>query len=126
MQLTKHTDYALRVLIFLARVERSTIREIAGAHRISENNLMKVVHGLAKLGYIDSTRGKGGGIRLARAPREIRIGEVVRNTEETLAVVECLTDGYGGDCRLTTSCALKGVLKSAQHAFLSELARYTL
>ena len=126
MQLTKHTDYALRVLISLAVTERSTIREISDAYRISENHLMKVVHGLAKHGYVDTLRGKGGGIRLARAPKEIRIGAVVRDTEETLSVVECLANDYGGDCRLTPSCALKGVLKGAQRAFLDTLDRYTL
>jgi Rrf2 family transcriptional regulator, nitric oxide-sensitive transcriptional repressor len=126
MQLTKYTDYALRVLILLAHKERSTIREIADAYRISENHLMKVVHSLAKLGYVETLRGKGGGLKLARAPERIGIGDVVRKTEETLYVVECLADDYAGDCCLNRSCKLKSVLRDAQNAFLGELDRYTL
>ena len=126
MQLTKHTDYALRVLIWLAQRERSTIREIAEANRISENHLMKIVHGLAKLGYVQTARGKGGGLRLARAPREIGVGAVVRDTEQTLHVVECLAHGYGGECLLTRRCGLKAILQEAQDAFLAHLDAYTL
>jgi Rrf2 family nitric oxide-sensitive transcriptional repressor len=126
MQLTKHTDYALRVLMWLAQRERATIREIAEGNRISENHLMKIVHGLAKLGYIETLRGKGGGLKLARSPREIGIGEVVRHTEQTLHAVECLADGYGGDCRYTRACRLKSILRDAQSAFLAKLDAYTL
>jgi Rrf2 family nitric oxide-sensitive transcriptional repressor len=126
MQLTKYTDYALRVLISLGHRERTTIAEIAAAHGISENHLMKIVHALAKLGYIETLRGRGGGLKLARAPREISVGDVVRSTEETLNVVECLADGYAGDCRLTAGCTLKSVLREAQDVFLKTLDGYTL
>ncbi len=128
MQLTKHTDYALRVLMLLARApdKRATIGEIAGSYRISENHLMKIVHGLAKGGYVQTLRGKGGGLKLARPAEQIKVGDVVRDTEETLHVVECLAEDYGGDCRLSVSCKLKDVLNDAQRAFLSELDRYTL
>ena len=126
MQLTKHTDYALRVLIWLTHRDRATIAEIAGAHGISENHLMKIVHGLAKNGYVETVRGKGGGLKLAKAPGEISIGEVVRATEETLYVVECLADDYAGDCRLNAACTLKSVLRDAQNAFLKTLDGYSL
>lgn len=128
MQLTRHTDYALRVLIFLAwkREELATIGEIARSYDISENHVMKIVHQLGRLGYIATQRGKGGGLRLARAPEEIRLGDVVRDTEETLHVVECLAEGYGGDCCLAPRCRLKSILSNAQRAFLAHLDGYTL
>jgi Rrf2 family transcriptional regulator, nitric oxide-sensitive transcriptional repressor len=128
MQLTKHTDYALRVLIYLAHRsgELSTIKEIADMYGISENHVMKIVNRLARLGYVDTLRGKGGGLRLARPAERINVGEVVRNTEETLYVVECLADDYPGDCRLTPTCRLKSVLQHAQAAFFEHLDRFTL
>lgn len=128
MQLTKHTDYSLRVLIYLAYrgEELSTIKEIADMYRISENHVMKIVNRLGRLGYVETLRGKGGGLKLARPAERINIGEVVRNTEETLYVVECLADDYPGDCRLTPNCTLKSVLHTAQAAFFQHLDRYTL
>jgi Rrf2 family transcriptional regulator, nitric oxide-sensitive transcriptional repressor len=127
MQLTKHTDYALRVLMFLARrTQRSTIHEIAQTHGISQSHLMKIVNRLAKLGYIESARGKGGGIRLARGAHEIGVGAVVRDTEETLNVLDCLDSDYRGGCTLARGCGLKDALRIAQRAFLAELDRYTL
>lgn len=128
MQLTRHTDYAMRTLIYLGMKgeELSTIGEIARSYDISENHVMKIVNQLGRLGYVATQRGKGGGLRLARAPEEIRLGEVVRHTEETLSVVECLTEGYDGDCRLAPGCRLKTILADAQKAFLTHLDRYTL
>lgn len=127
MQLTRYTDYALRVLIYLAhKNELATIGEISAAYKVSENHLMKIVHGLAKLGYITTLRGKGGGMRLARPAGEINLGEVVRNTEETLHVVECLADEYDGGCCLSPSCRLKGVLKEAHDAFFRHLDQFTI
>jgi Rrf2 family nitric oxide-sensitive transcriptional repressor len=127
MQLTRYTDYALRVLIYLAHKEGlATISEISAAYKVSENHLMKIVHGLAKLGYITTLRGKGGGMKLARPAEKISLGEVVRNTEETLHVVECLADEYEGGCCLAPSCRLKGVLKEAHDAFFRHLDQYTI
>lgn len=128
MQLTRYTDYALRVLIYLAHKdgELATIAEIAGVYGVSENHLMKIVHGLGKQGYVETLRGKGGGLRLGRPPEAINLGAVVRDTEETLHVVECLADDYDGGCRLTPSCRLKNVLQEAQHAFFAHLDGYTL
>ena len=128
MQLTRYTDYALRVLIYLAHKKEklTTIREISDAYRISENHVMKIVHDLAKLRYIDTLRGKGGGLKLARAPERINLGDVVRDTEDTLHAVECLADDYAGSCGLAPGCGLKSVLRDAQRAFMAELDRYTL
>ena len=97
MQLTKFSDYSLRVLMFLARQadEHTTIRDIATAHGISENHLMKVVQQLAKSGYVKTMRGKGGGVRW-HARRKISIGAVVREVEP-LTPAECFLPGYGGD-----------------------------
>ena len=126
MQLTKHTDYALRVLMWLAQRERSTIREIAEAYGISENHLMKVVNQLARHGFVETLRGRGGGIKLARPPQLVNIGQVVRRTEETLDVLDCLSREYRGGCRLAPSCRLKTVVREAQQAFLRQLDSYTL
>jgi Rrf2 family nitric oxide-sensitive transcriptional repressor len=128
MQLTRFTDYSLRVLMHLAyrKGQLCTIGEIAASHAISENHLMKVVHQLARLGYVETLRGKGGGMRLAGPPERIRVGAVVRATEETLAPADCLDAARHSDCRLLPSCRLQGVLRDAQQAFLQHLDGYTL
>lgn len=128
MQLTRFTDYSLRVLMYLAYRDEAlcTINEISSAYRISENHLMKVVHQLAKLGYVTTVRGKGGGLRIARPPERINLGAVVRDVEETLAIVECMDERYESDCLLLPHCKLKGVLNEAQDAFLAVLDRYTI
>jgi Rrf2 family nitric oxide-sensitive transcriptional repressor len=127
MRLTTFSDYAFRVLIYLGGAPRglATIAEIAGAYGISENHLMKVVHQLARLGYIETVRGKGGGMRLARAPAQIKVGEVLRATEDGFQLVDCMGEAES-DCRIAHACALKGVLGEATAAFLATLDRYTL
>jgi Rrf2 family nitric oxide-sensitive transcriptional repressor len=129
MRLTSFTDYSLRVLIYLgARRDESrlaTIGDIATAYRISENHLMKVVHHLAKQGYIETTRGKGGGMRLARAPDEINLGAVVRGAEENLAVVGCFGE-EDLNCPIEPVCTLRNVLSRAMRAFLEVLDGQTL
>jgi Rrf2 family transcriptional regulator, nitric oxide-sensitive transcriptional repressor len=127
MQLTKFSDYSLRVLMFLARQadKHTTIHDIATAHAISENHLMKVVNQLANSGYVKTMRGKGGGVRLARAAERISIGAVVREVEP-LTPAECFQPGYGGECNLFPRCALRGALHAAQAAFLNTLDAYTL
>jgi Rrf2 family nitric oxide-sensitive transcriptional repressor len=127
MRLTLHTDFALRVLIYLAlrRDRRVSIREIAQAHRISENHLVKVVHNLGRGGFVETTRGKGGGLRLGRAPDEINVGEVVRFTEDDLALVACFqADGPG--CALIDACRLQRLIGEALQAFLAVLDGKTL
>jgi Rrf2 family transcriptional regulator, nitric oxide-sensitive transcriptional repressor len=126
MRLTLSTDYALRTLIYLGvgRQNLATIAEIAKVFDISKAHLMKVVNRLGQQGYIETIRGKGGGIRLARRPDSIRIGDVVRDTEGDLAVMACL--GATGVCRIERCCVLRGTLGEATRAFLAVLDRYTL
>lgn len=126
MRVTLNTDYSLRVLMFLAtkQGELSTIQEIADSYRISKAHLMKVVHQLGQLGYITTVRGKNGGIRLLKKAQDIVIGHVVRDTEEGLAVLGCLTDpSY---CAISHACRLRGVFNEATAAFLAVLDKYTL
>lgn len=128
MRLTYHTDYALRVLLYLAAspdTQRVHIQDIADAYAISSNHLMKIVHQLGKLGYIETMRGRKGGMRLARNPAAIRIGEVVRQTEEDFFLVECF-DREHNCCVITPICHLRAALQEALVAFLSVLDRYTL
>jgi Rrf2 family nitric oxide-sensitive transcriptional repressor len=127
MRLTTFTDYTLRVLMYLGLQQdrRSTIAEIARAYGISENHLMKVVHYGGTQGLLETVRGKGGGVRLRRDPADIRIGELVRDTEAETALVECFQAG-GSDCRIAPACALRGALTEAQEAFFRALDRYTL
>lgn len=127
MQLTRFTDYSLRVLIYLGGQHDHlvTIREIAEKHGISENHLMKIVHRLATRGYIDTIRGKGGGMRLARAPERINLGDVVRDTEESMAIAECFEAG-NSSCILLPTCVLKSILAEARKSFFATLDLYKL
>jgi len=122
MRLSRHTDYALRVLIHLAaRPERlASIAEIARAYAISENHLMKVVHMLGRAGFVRTVRGRGGGIELAVPAADIRIGDVVRHGEADLNMAEC------GECLIAPACGLTSVLNEALGAFLAVLDRYSL
>lgn len=126
MRLTSMTDYALRLLMYLAQHpgRLCTIAEAARAHGISEAHLMKVTHHLGLLGWIETVRGKGGGMRLARAPQDIGLGEVVRDMEPDFHLVECLSSN--NTCVLTGRCALTGVLQSALQDFLARLDGVTL
>lgn len=122
MQLTRHTDYALRLLIHLARSgqERIQIAEVARLHGISHAHLMKVANHLAHLGFIDTVRGRGGGVRLARPAEEINLAAVVRGTEPDRPLVECGACGIGGNCGLPT------IFAESVEAFLGSLGRYSL
>ncbi len=127
MQLTRFTDYALRTLLFLGAHSKRlcTIAEIAEAYGVSVNHLMKVANRLAACGYIETVRGKGGGLRLARPPRMINVGEVVRDMEERFDLVECFND-ENQECPLLPACALKSVLNDARRSFMATLDRRTL
>lgn len=126
MRLTTFSDYSLRVLMYLALQDGrlATIQEIASAYDISESHLMKVVHQLALSGVIETVRGKGGGLRLARDPAQIRLGEVVRQAEGETPIVECLSGEPR--CSIAPACRLAGVLVRAFDALYAELDRYTL
>jgi Rrf2 family nitric oxide-sensitive transcriptional repressor len=130
MRLSAFTDYSLRTLIYLASQpgRRATIAEIAGAFEVSENHLTKVVHFLAKHGWIESVRGRGGGLRLGKPPAEIVIGRVVRDTEGPIVAAECFDAdaGAGHRCSIAPVCHLRGVLAEAVAAFHGVLDRYTL
>jgi len=126
MRLTLHTDYSLRVLIYagLKRTELSTIDEIAQHFEISRNHLMKVVHQLGRKGYLETTRGRNGGIRLLLQPSQINIGALIRQTEDELGVLGCMRQqGY---CRIEPQCILRQAFCDATAAFLDVLDRYTL
>ncbi|MGH8801319.1 MAG: RrF2 family transcriptional regulator [Casimicrobiaceae bacterium] len=127
MRLTTFSDYSLRVLMYLGvhGGRLATVSEIAAAYDVSENHLVKVVHHLAQHGYIETTRGKGGGMRLARPPGKINVGEVLRGTEESFILVECFDKATSG-CRIDAACLLKGILGRAMDAFFAVLDRHTL
>lgn len=122
MQLTRHTDYALRLLIHLAAHEdaRLSIAEVAEAQGISRTHLMKIANLLARHDFLKAVRGRGGGIRLARPAEEINLAEVVRATERSCALIDCT------GCQLIALCKLPGVLNAAAEAFYAVLATRTL
>ena len=126
MRLTSMTDYALRLLMYLAQQPERlcTIAEIATAHNISEAHLMKITHQLALAGWIETVRGKGGGMRLALAPADINLGEVVRSMESDFQLVECF--GPANQCVITRQCQLTSVLHGALGSFMAHLDQYTL
>ncbi|MYL23431.1 Rrf2 family transcriptional regulator [Halomonas alkaliantarctica] len=126
MHLTRFTDYSIRVLLFLAvkGEERATIGEIAKTFSISRNHLMKVVQELNQKGYLTAIRGKKGGLMLGRPPESITLGDLVRDTEHEMALVECFRDDNA--CIITPSCRLQPILNEALSAFLAVLDGYTL
>ncbi|MGE5510260.1 MAG: RrF2 family transcriptional regulator [Bacteroidota bacterium] len=126
MQLTKFSDYALRVLMYThaAGDRRVTIEEMAGAYQISRAHLMKVVNALTRAGYLTAVRGRSGGLTLAKPADEIRLGDVVRATEPDFALIECFATG--SQCVITGCCRLPRVINEALDAFLAALDRHTL
>jgi Rrf2 family nitric oxide-sensitive transcriptional repressor len=127
MRLTKHSDYALRVLVFVASAEGRQVStdEVSAAYGISAHHLVKVVGKLGKAGFLKIKRGRLGGFQLARDAEDIRIGEVVEATEPDFAFVACLEPG-NTTCPLTGSCGLVRPLREAQQAFIAALDKYTL
>jgi len=126
MRLTYFSDYAFRVLMYLAITpdRRCTIREISEAYDISRAHLMKVVNLLTREGLVTAQRGPSGGLTLARPANEIRLGDVIRKTEDDLGLVECFRPE--NTCRLTPSCGLAPILGRALQAFLAELDKHTI
>jgi len=126
MQLTLYTDYSLRMLLYLGVTDQSaTIGEIAERFQISRNHLVKVAHSLGKAGYLHTTRGRTGGLRLARSAEQINLGQVVRAMEPNFFLVECFNK-EANRCVITPSCGLRHVLHEAFAAFLKVLDGYTL
>ncbi|RCK53595.1 hypothetical protein TH25_03485 [Thalassospira profundimaris] len=128
MRLTVFSDYTLRTLLYLAlqRDGLATIDEIAQAYGISRNHLMKVVNHLSRRQIIQTVRGKGGGMALARLPRDINVGAVVRDTEKDSHIVECFDPARAGCCRIEAACGLQHVLHRAREAFYAVLDDVTL
>lgn len=122
MRLTRYTDYAIRVLLYVgSRPDQlCSISEISAAYRISQNHLMKVVNDLVREGYVASARGRFGGIRLGRPASEINIGNVIRHTEDGFDLVDC------GSCVIAPACGMTSVLNQAMAAFMAVLDSYTL
>lgn len=125
MQLTRYTDYSFRMLIFLSLLpqeERVTINDIAAEFDIPRNHLVKIANRLSQLGYIHASRGKGGGVSLGRPAEEIGLGDIVRQMETQLDVVNC----HLPVCPILPQCRLRDVLDQARNAFLDILDQYTL
>ncbi|MDJ0514483.1 MAG: Rrf2 family transcriptional regulator [Methyloceanibacter sp.] len=126
MRLTLHTDYSLRVLMYLAVFpdRLSTAEQIAAAYGVSHNHITKVVQTLARLGLVETLRGRNGGIRLAKRPEQISVGAVVRATEEDFDLVECFRSKTS--CAISPACRLQGALRDALAAYLDVLDDWTL
>ena len=124
MRLTQWTDYTLRVLMYCAacqaRDQPVTITEIADSHAISRSHLTKIVHQLGSQGLLETTRGRGGGMRLSRPAADINVGAVVRQTETDFAMVECF-EAASNHCGLIANCRLKGLLHQATDSYLAVL-----
>lgn len=127
MRLTSYTDYSLRSLMYLAmnRDHLVTIGEIAQTHNVAKNHLTKVIHHLGQLGFVETVRGRSGGLRLAREPGDISIGDVVRHTETDFHMASCFDEG-AQDCLYAAGCELRGALAQATKAFLDVLDAVTL
>lgn len=127
MRLTKFTDYGLRVLMYLAVAEDEwvPVTRVAEAHGISSQHVQKAAHALATQGWIEGRRGRQGGVRLACAPADVGVGDVIRSLEQGAPLVECL-DAATNECRLSPSCVLRKALTSAHQAFYREANAFTL
>lgn len=126
MQLTQFSDYALRTLIYIAtKNDICTVTEIAKSYQISRHHLVKVVHKLGQLGYLNTIRGKSGGIALNHTPEKINIGKLIQQTEPNFRLVECI-DNPNGTCCIIPACKLKKILEKAKKEFIANLSQYTL
>jgi Rrf2 family nitric oxide-sensitive transcriptional repressor len=127
MQLTQFTDYGLRSLMYLASQEDKlcSVREISDHYGISKNHLVKIVHHLAMVGYITSTKGKGGGIRLSKDPEDMRLGDIISALEPNMDLVECF-NSEKNTCTIVKACRLKHFLADAKKSFLNCMNQHTL
>lgn len=124
MQLTRFTDYSLRVLIFIGLQEKATVAQIANSFNISRHHLVKIVTNLTKLNILIGTKGRSGGLSLALDPSEINIGLIVRELEKKSTIVECFSPK--GKCVIKPSCLLKEILHNAQEKFFTHLEKFHL
>ena len=125
MQLTRHTDYGIRILIYLAllpKEDKASIDKISTLYGISRNNVNKIVHQLGMAKIIETRRGKGGGFFLEQSPENINIGDLVMLLENTLDVIDCEKQ----ECRILPACSFKGIINEASLAFIEVLKKYTL
>ena len=126
MKLTSHTNYAIRMLMFCAsKQELARVAEIADFYDLPQKFLFKILGGLTKAGFMETVRGRNGGIKLARPADEISLGDVVREMEENFEMAECFKQGEV-TCPLVATCGLNGALREALNAFLSVLDKYTI
>jgi Rrf2 family nitric oxide-sensitive transcriptional repressor len=127
MHLTQFSDYGLRIVLYLACHPNRlvSVEEVGQSYGISRHHLVKVVQELIELKVVESQRGRGGGMRLAKRPEEINIGWLIRRTESHFDLVECF-DLETNTCPIAPACGLKGALQRAQMAFLEVLDEYTL
>jgi Rrf2 family nitric oxide-sensitive transcriptional repressor len=127
LRLTVYTDYALRVLMYLALKDDAlaTISEIAASYKISRNHLMKVAYELGAAGYVETVRGRRGGLRLAKPTEAIRLGDVVRHTEPDMALVTCF-EPMAAPCAIKRCCVLRSAFERAYVAFIGVLDDYSL
>ena len=127
MRLTKQTNYAIRILMYCAANDGklSQIPEIASAYHLSESFLFKILKPIVKHGFVESTRGRNGGIRLARPASEIKLSDIVRITEDNFSMADCF-EAEGSNCPLVDNCGLNSALKEALGAFFAVLDKYTI
>ncbi len=127
MRLTMFTDYSLRTLMYLSQHQDRvcTAREVAERYNISLNHIVKVVHKLSQLGFINSMKGKNGGITLNRPPEEINLWDLVKKLEPDFTIVECF-DSNSNTCRIVSACGLRTIFQDAMQSFASTLAKRSL
>jgi Rrf2 family nitric oxide-sensitive transcriptional repressor len=125
MHLTRHTDYGMRILIYLALLpknEKASIDTVSSLYDISKNNVNKIVHQLGKAKIIETQRGKGGGFFLKLSPENINIGDMILLMETSLEIIDCEAQ----KCRILSACKFKGILDEAKKSFIDTLNKYTL
>lgn len=127
MQLTSFTDYGIRVLMYLATQPEqiSSVKEIAEYYNISRNHLAKIIHRLSQLGYINTSKGKGGGIQISKGIEKLNLGEIIIALEPNFNIVECF-DAQNNTCRITNSCQFKHYISEARENFINTMNKYTL
>lgn len=127
MNLSKFSDYAFRILIYLANNQDKlcTVEELASNLEISEHHLKKIVHRLGKTEYVISSKGRNGGLKIGMNPKDINLGKVLVITEDSLNISECFSSAKHS-CPTNSSCKLKSILRSALDSFINEIGKYTL